>query len=173
MASVPGLFATVTRTPLLEAGFWNYLREDITFSLFERCPLKMGLETSQPLLDLHSDQGHLNAITLVLGRIINDCFRDEADNLTWSNSFDSLCEWHQQLPAHMLPYSRQNSSTPFPTIWLLQPCHGMSADMAQYGSFVTSNSIGITLLPRWSTHSGDIRFGSRGKAFIVPEYLSA
>ncbi|KEY73647.1 hypothetical protein S7711_07695 [Stachybotrys chartarum IBT 7711] len=123
MASVPGLFATVTRTPLLEAGFWNYLREDITFSLFERCPLKMGLETSQPLLDLHSDQGHLNAITLVLGRIINDCFRDEADNLTWSNSFDSLCEWHQQLPAHMLPYSRQNSSTPFPTIWLLQPCH--------------------------------------------------
>ncbi|TLS30620.1 hypothetical protein PpBr36_03828 [Pyricularia pennisetigena] len=83
----------VSRTPLLReddlsgrgglrgAGFWNYLREDITFSLFQRCPLKVGLEQVELFVwrgdDVDGDHGYLNAVTLILGRIINECFGRE------------------------------------------------------------------------------------------------
>ncbi|KAI7778756.1 phytanoyl- dioxygenase [Diaporthe eres] len=86
------------RSPLIDylgsglrtAGFWNYLREDITFSLFQRCPLKIDLD-QMPLPSEHdTDQSYLNTVSLILGRIINACFSGTITEEAWVLLFDML-----------------------------------------------------------------------------------
>ncbi|KAM5386816.1 hypothetical protein ACJZ2D_000109 [Fusarium nematophilum] len=112
---------------LLGAGFWNYLREDITFSLFEKCPLKMDLE-STPLLGSHrSDQDFLNSITLILGKIINMTFDREMADSEWTSAANMVKVWRSACPEHLRPFSRgrgqPGASHLFPAVWFLQPCH--------------------------------------------------
>ncbi|KAH0495902.1 hypothetical protein TgHK011_009427 [Trichoderma gracile] len=66
LASCEASIAGSSPDSLLAAGFWNYLREDITFSLFEGCPLKMDVtESAAPsLADGHDQQ--LHSISLIL-----------------------------------------------------------------------------------------------------------
>ncbi|KAJ4319568.1 hypothetical protein N0V84_006298 [Fusarium piperis] len=64
------------------AGFWNFLREDITFSLFEKCPLKMDLAAT-PLPVNHGSAHYLNSITLILGKIINTTFGRDLTGSEW------------------------------------------------------------------------------------------
>ncbi|KAF9877613.1 phytanoyl- dioxygenase [Colletotrichum karsti] len=121
------------RSPLVDylgsgmrtAGFWNYLREDITFSLFQRCPLKIDLDR-MPLPTQHdTDQSYLNTVSLILGRIINACFSGFVTAETWVLLFDMLRDWSSGLPACFKPFSREERglSLVFSSTWMLTDCH--------------------------------------------------
>ncbi|KAG8673348.1 hypothetical protein FPOAC2_06791 [Fusarium poae] len=124
MASLHDVLSGNLRAGLLGAGFWNYLREDITFSLFEKCPLKMNLD-STPLITQHeSDQDYLNSITLILGKTINMTYGQDTDNMHWKHLTESLRSWRRACPDHTRPFSREViTSHLFPAAWFLQPYH--------------------------------------------------
>lgn len=109
------------------SGFWNYLREDITFSLFYQCPLKMDLSPVPPLADISSDASYLNAISLILGRIVNSAFADEVEEHRWMELLCSVKAWHQSLPKRFAPFSTASEflNLPLPLIWMLRDSHGM------------------------------------------------
>ncbi|KAM5523416.1 TPR domain-containing protein [Fusarium oxysporum f. sp. phaseoli] len=127
MASLHDVLSGIPQAGLLGAGFWNYLREDITFSLFEECPLKMNLESTPLMIQHTSDQDYLNSITLILGKIINMSFKQDTDGRQWDYIKEDLKSWRNSCPRHMKPYSRLQgeitTSHLFPAIWFLQPCH--------------------------------------------------
>ncbi|KAJ2975055.1 hypothetical protein NUW58_g8465 [Xylaria curta] len=88
---------------LLHSGFWNYLREDITFSLFGNCTLKIDLGPIPRLRNVLSDQDRLNAISLALGRIVNTMIGSTVENArnSWATMLSYVEDW--LLPAvHML-----------------------------------------------------------------------
>ncbi|KAI0542090.1 hypothetical protein GGR58DRAFT_335664 [Xylaria digitata] len=112
------------------SGFWNYLREDITFSLFGDCPLKIDLDYIPRLRNISSDQDQLNAISLVLGRIINAMIRSTAGMTgeSWETMLTDVKDWLSVLPTHFKPFSRAKlpSLAKLPTVHMLKPCHAAS-----------------------------------------------
>lgn len=135
MASITGMIAGEggeddDSRELLESGFWNYLREDITFSLFERCPLKMDLQAESMRLDppCRRDEDYLNPITILLGRIINDAFSERPNSERLMSYSEELGAWFQKLPERLMPYAMgsktSNADLGLPTFWCLRPCHG-------------------------------------------------
>ncbi|RMZ31184.1 hypothetical protein D0859_04729 [Hortaea werneckii] len=116
---------------ILRAGFFNYLREDITFSLITRQPLKLDSKRLDIEYDPVTDEDQLNVATLHLARIVNTAFGGwlTADN---SNALQSRLEqWHDSLPTHFRPYhdSVEGSGSIFPIIRMLAECH---ASVAHY-----------------------------------------
>ncbi len=130
MASAPGVLLQLPNHKFLETGFWNYLREDITFSLFEQCPLKMDLESAAHLIDPHrGSPNYLNSITLILGRLLNIAFAHQAEDSEWVDGVDTIRRWYQDYPTGWRPFSKMlNGATisVFPEVWFLQPSHGQS-----------------------------------------------
>ncbi|KAI8666222.1 hypothetical protein NCS57_00846400 [Fusarium keratoplasticum] len=112
---------------LTGAGFWNYLREDITFSLFEKCPLKMDLTTTPLLINHHSAQDYLNSITLILGKVINTTFGRNITGSEWFATVEMLSRWRAACPERTQHFSREKAQPGtinlFPAVWFLQPCH--------------------------------------------------
>ncbi|KAI0018268.1 hypothetical protein F4780DRAFT_752044 [Xylariomycetidae sp. FL0641] len=108
-------------------GFWNYLREDITFSLFRRCPLKMDLSTIHDVNPPTSDHDHLNAISLVLGRVVNAAIQEntEMSDGSWETLIAQVKVWSSRLPRHFEPFSRAlvPGLTSLPSIRVLRHCH--------------------------------------------------
>ncbi|KAI6773632.1 hypothetical protein HG531_000481 [Fusarium graminearum] len=124
MASLYDVLSGNLRVGLLGAGFWNYLREDITFSLFEKCPLKMNLESTLLFTPHESDQDYLNSVTLILGKSINMAYSQDTDALRWRQITESLRDWRRAYPDHIKPFSRELSTSHlFPAVWFLQPYH--------------------------------------------------
>ncbi|KAI1153077.1 hypothetical protein F4825DRAFT_461351 [Nemania diffusa] len=119
---------------LLHSGFWNYLREDITFSLFGNCPLKIDFDPIPTLRNISSDQDHLNAISLVLGRIINTMIGSTAKNAgdAWETMWRFVQDWLSNLPTHFRPFSRATlpSISRLPTVHILKACHVSFAMLA-------------------------------------------
>ncbi|KAI1368919.1 hypothetical protein F5Y08DRAFT_294177 [Xylaria arbuscula] len=115
---------------LRHSGFWNYLREDITFSLFGDCPLKMDLGHTPRLRNVPSDQEQLNAITLVLGRIINATIGSTSEEVDgcWGLMLSYIRDWLSELPVHFQPFSRAplQSLSRLPTVHMLKACHAAS-----------------------------------------------
>lgn len=113
---------------LLHSGFWNYLREDITFSLFRNCALKINLDSVPGLDNVSSDQDHLNSISLVLGRIINAMIGSTSEMVgnTWELMWSYVKDWLSTLPAHFEPFSRAAlpSLSRLPTVHMLKSCQG-------------------------------------------------
>lgn len=114
---------------LSSAGFWNYLREDITYSLFEEQPLKMDLENIPVPTQHLEDHDHLNAISLVLGRILNAHLNDGSPGrdqpVSVSAMLHMLRSWQKALPRHFEPLCMDNSrpSGALPSVWMLGDCH--------------------------------------------------
>ncbi|KAI1186737.1 hypothetical protein F5B17DRAFT_440880 [Nemania serpens] len=115
---------------LLHSGFWNYLREDITFSLFRNCALKINLDSVPGLDNVSSDQDHLNSISLVLGRIINAMIGSTSEMVgnTWELMWSYVKDWLSTLPAHFEPFSRAAlpSLSRLPTVHMLKSCQAAS-----------------------------------------------
>lgn len=115
---------------LLHSGFWNYLREDITFSLFRNCALKIDLDPIPALDNVSSDQDHLNSASLVLGRIINAMIgsTSEMAGNTWEAVWSYAKDWLSTLPAYFEPFSRAAlpSLSRLPTVHMLKPCQAAS-----------------------------------------------
>ncbi|KAK4198909.1 phytanoyl dioxygenase [Triangularia verruculosa] len=96
-----------TEYPILAAGFWNYLREDITHGLFEHRPLKMDVSTLSPPKESPADQTWLNAVSLILGQILS-------------------CYMHQSPRGPVWRRLRHSDAVPgqhFPSVWMLRDCH--------------------------------------------------
>jgi hypothetical protein len=116
--------ALMTSRPLLRAGFFNYLREDITYSLINRQPLKMDLSVIGMNYVATTDEEQLNAITLLLARICNVCFAQQiAPDL--SDLADALKVWYDTLPGAFMPYSgRPGSLGPImDEVYMLGDCY--------------------------------------------------
>lgn len=119
---------------LVQAGAWNYLREEITVALECRRPTRISIHLDfDPDLD-YSDSNLANVVSYMLAKIINHCFgvsvRD-GDSTPVQDAWQSLSHdlkvWRKTLPASFIPYSTApKPGSPFPSIWSLQPCHGMS-----------------------------------------------
>jgi hypothetical protein len=113
---------------LLAAGFWNYLREDITFSLFEGCPLKMDVAVAAAP-SLTSGQHQLHSISLILGQIINKAFSYQISGFEWQRLVFMVQTWLDELPLNVKPFSKSQSVTSstageLPYFWFLQDSHG-------------------------------------------------
>lgn len=128
MVSVHDLLSGDLNRGLVAAGFWNYLREDITFSLFETCPLKMDLESISLIIKHDSDQDYLNSITLILGKIINVAFHRPFTVQEWEAGLEMVRQWSSTCSQRLQPFSKlpggPGTNELFPQAWFLQPCHG-------------------------------------------------
>ncbi|EHK17213.1 uncharacterized protein TRIVIDRAFT_195192 [Trichoderma virens Gv29-8] len=119
LASCESSIAGSPPESLLAAGFWNYLREDITFSLFEGCPLKMDVTGSAaPRLTNSHDQ--LHSISLILGQIINKAFNYQISAIEWQQFAGMVHAWLSELPRHVKPFSRGSGPPrkPYPALVL-------------------------------------------------------
>ncbi|KPM45002.1 hypothetical protein AK830_g1518 [Neonectria ditissima] len=142
---------------LLASGFWNYLREDITFSLFEKCPLKMDLAAISPVSQYDADHDYLNSITLVLGNIINATFRDWLSVQEWDAAFDLVQQWASTRPKRLGPFSKRPAGSGmdqgFPQVWFLQPCHAAAMHYFLVSVVILTVYANTESFPRlWTLH---------------------
>lgn len=111
---------------LSTAGFWNYLREDITFSLYEQCGLKISLDgITAP--SHTTEESYVNSITLILGQILNTIYANEVgmNEQEWNRLLENAMSWHASLPSSFQPFSHEPSLRTLPRAWYLRDCHGM------------------------------------------------
>lgn len=114
---------------LLSAGYWNYLREDITVALIEQRGLMITLSNQNAPPELIEDTDFANHITFLLGKIINRCLSVDSSalsSLEWEAIKADLDKWKSSLPSSFnviqTPGLRKQSS--FPSIWTLRSWHG-------------------------------------------------
>ncbi|KAH0014463.1 hypothetical protein KCU78_g8649, partial [Aureobasidium melanogenum] len=121
----------MTKTGLLQAGAWNYLREEITVALECRRPVRLNIHLDVRSAMSGSDSVHANTMTYILARVINLCFgHDESRNILefnedeWTKLNAELVFWSENLPTTYAPYSQApKSGNPFPSEWYLRPWH--------------------------------------------------
>ncbi|KAJ9355809.1 transcriptional regulator family: Fungal Specific TF [Paecilomyces variotii] len=92
---------------LISAGFWNYLREDITVALMEKRRLKIDLSNvSMP--NPIEDNDRANVISQLLGIVINRCLGRDAPALAlseWTSLQAKVDRWKADLPRTFEPVS--------------------------------------------------------------------
>lgn len=101
---------------LLACGFWNYLREDITYSLIHECPLK--IEVAAPFDQPTDDDHQANYITLLLAALVNIYFGSVQNDTR--KLLLPFKHWRDRFAAN--PFSRIEAGT-FPSIRMLKDCH--------------------------------------------------
>lgn len=112
----------------MRAGFWNYLREDITVALMEKRNLMIELNDLRPPLERNGDDDFANHVTYILGRIINYCLRnDEISMSEWQPLKEELENWNMSLPSSFEPVSTPGLSgkNSFPSWWTISKWHSM------------------------------------------------
>ena len=112
---------------LVSAGFWNYLREDITVALMQKRGLKMDLSTVQLPSQLAGDDEWSNHMSYLLGKIINKCLSQDAAPLTlseWTCFKEEVERWKTSLPQSFAALSLGTSESKFPSLWFLRGWHG-------------------------------------------------
>lgn len=136
---------------LLSAGYWNYLREDITVALIEQRGLMINLSNQNAPPEPTEDADFANHVTLLLGKIINRCLSVDSPALTrleWEVMKADLDKRKASLPSSFdtiqTPGLRKNSS--FPSIWTLRSWHGENTrpTFPSASNLISGNS---TLLP--------------------------
>ncbi|KAJ5985093.1 hypothetical protein N7522_012289 [Penicillium canescens] len=113
---------------LLSAGYWNYLREDITVALIEQRSLMITLSGQNAPPEPTDDLDFANSITFLLGKIINRCLSIDSPALgllEWEAMKADIDNWKSSLPPSFevieTPGLRMQSS--FPSIWTLRSWH--------------------------------------------------
>jgi hypothetical protein len=126
----------MSTTGLLQAGAWNYLREEITVALECQRPVRLNIHFDVRSADHRSESMHANTITYILARVINQCFIEDNEGLglfdsdIWTELHNKLTLWHSSLPSTYAPYSRApRAGNPFPSEWYLRPWHSESDGM--------------------------------------------
>ena len=105
---------------MLRAGLWNYLREDITYSLINEYPLKIHVGAVD--LTPYRDDDYGNQMTLLLARIVNAAFLD--NYVVVEGLREAVVRWHSSLPFQS--YYECDEGWAFPKIRMIQDCHGNS-----------------------------------------------
>ncbi|KAL2871727.1 Zn(II)2Cys6 transcription factor [Aspergillus lucknowensis] len=118
-------------TDLLSAGFWNYLREDITVSLIEQRGLMIALSDQHLPPEPAGDADFANSITFLLGKVINRCFSIESpalDHFEWETIKADLDHWKASLPPSFGPIHTPDlrKQSHFPSLWTLRCWHASS-----------------------------------------------
>ena len=108
---VPAL-PTLSDHSLLAGGFWNYLREDISYSLFSDCPLKVQMD--QVCLLERLDDEYANNISLLLGRTVNVFFGSETHDV-----LPEIHAWRKRFVRE--PFSRVEGDD-FPIVKMAKDC---------------------------------------------------
>ncbi|GKZ18227.1 hypothetical protein AbraIFM66951_000400 [Aspergillus brasiliensis] len=113
---------------LLSAGYWNYLREDITVALIEHRGLMITLSDQDAPPQPTDDMDFANYITFLLGQVINRCLAVDSPPLgvlEWEALKADLDQWKSALPpsfdAIETPGLRLQSN--FPSRWTLRSWH--------------------------------------------------
>lgn len=120
----------MSTTGLLQAGAWNYLREEITVALECQRPVRLNVHIEVRIGTSQSESMHANTITYILARVINHCFARSDTNTCqfysgeWMDLNDMLDFWDDNLPSTYAPYSRApRAGNPFPSEWYVRPWH--------------------------------------------------
>ncbi|KNG85295.1 hypothetical protein ANOM_006369 [Aspergillus nomiae NRRL 13137] len=118
-------------TGLLSAGFWNYLREDITVALIEKRSLMIELSHEQLPPTIEGEDDHANRITYLLGKVINRCLDQDASPLEhheWHSLSGELGTWRASLPASFEPIDTPGlyGQSSFPCLWTVSGWHASS-----------------------------------------------
>jgi len=116
---------------LMRAGFWNYLREDITVALMEKRNLMIELNDQQlPLLNGEEDSA--NYISYILGKVINSCLHKDGEPLgqrEWDSLEKELDSWKTSLPSSFEPVITPrlygDGDSRFPSVWNTSKWHSM------------------------------------------------
>lgn len=114
------------RPSLRKGGFFNYLREDITFSLMNRRVLKIDLTAMRVPETGLDDEDQLNIGALYLAEAINFKFGQNHNPSAYTHLGDRLETWKLALPEHFHPFfdsSASGATCVFPTIRILRDCH--------------------------------------------------
>ena len=130
---------------LAQAGFWNYLREDITVALECRRPLHINIPVDgpTPLIASKTDEAYSNVVSYLLAKVINFCFQPIKDNrmsrwgteVQWHTLTAELENWDSDLPPSFeITSTACKPGNVFPSLWMLRPCHG------NYHSFLSNIS---------------------------------
>jgi hypothetical protein len=114
---------------LLSAGYWNYLREDITVALIEQRGLMITLSDQNAPPHPTEDADFANYITFLLGKIINRCLSVDSSalsSLEWEAMKADLDKFISSLPPSFdtiqTPSLGRQSSFRF--TWTLRSWHG-------------------------------------------------
>jgi len=115
---------------LLQAGAWNYLREEITVALECQRPVRINLHIDVTAAMSEPESMYANTVTYLLARVINHCFAGDATGLgqfdddEWMELNENLNSWNENLPPSYKPYSRApRAGNQFPSEWYLRPWH--------------------------------------------------
>jgi len=132
----------LSRWGLPQAGFWNYLREEITVGLACRRPVRIGSYFPQFRVMVNNpevgDDMRANLITYTLACVMNLYFATKIPHgetqssewtnerfTEWNNLYEDLALWRKNLPSTFEPYSQASSpDMGFPAHWMLRPWHG-------------------------------------------------
>lgn len=120
------------RPNLWKAGFFNYLREDITFSLMNCKALKIDLTNTQVPDAALDDEDQLNTAALYAAEAVNLRFGPLQSQGTTEVLEERFERWRSTLPDQFRPFydsSVEVADDIFPTIRLLRECH---VAIAQY-----------------------------------------
>jgi hypothetical protein len=107
----------LTDHSLLAGCFWNYLREDITYSLIHECPLKVHVDRAVESLKPNHPDEYANCMTLLLGRAVNVAFGGQNDDV-----LPELMSLWRERP---VPFSRIDER-PFPSIRMTRDAHAFA-----------------------------------------------
>ncbi|OQE77525.1 hypothetical protein PENNAL_c0060G05897 [Penicillium nalgiovense] len=113
---------------LLSAGYWNYLREDITVALIEQRGLMITLSDQNAPPEPTEDADFANYITFLLGKIINRCLSLDSSALSpleWEAMKADLDEWKSSLPPSFdtIQTPGLGKQSGFPSVWTLRTWH--------------------------------------------------
>ena len=130
---------------LLQAGAWNYLREEITVALECRRSVRTGRIFESHPVDIFADDMQANHISYLLAQIINFSFPDisertsqEERTLAWQNLKSDLIGWKARLPTRFDPFcTAPMAGNVFPSLWMLRPWHGKPLSTFRYIKLLT------------------------------------
>lgn len=143
---------------LLSAGYWNYLREDITVALIEKRGLMITLSDQNAPPEATEDMDFANSVTFILGKLINRCLSVDSSPLgvmEWEAMKAELDRWKSFLPPSFDPIETPGLRTPssFPPIWTLRSWHGWTPSQERFAFPADVTSIDSSLLPYRHGHS--------------------
>lgn len=124
----------MTKTGLLQAGAWNYLREEITVALECQRSVRLNIHLDTRSTVSGPDSIHANTMTYILARVINLCFGQDGSGQTlafdedsWAKLDAELKFWSGNLPSTYASYSRApKTGNSFPSEWYIRPWHSES-----------------------------------------------
>lgn len=115
---------------LWKAGFFNYLREDITFGLMNRRALKIDLANTHIPDTALDDEDQLNIGALYLAEAVNLRFQEMYSQQATQQLEQRFERWRSSLPDQFTPFHDSSIESPydaFPTIRCLRDCHVATA----------------------------------------------